>query len=85
VSLVPHRQIRATAAEETDRLRQWGSRLSDAARDAFLADPDGPIPDDYLDEVMAGGIRVIGIQRGNVSMEWSFPPQTRQFIKGQTG
>jgi hypothetical protein len=65
VSVVPRLQIRGNAAEETDRLRQWWSRLSDGARDAFLADADSLIPDDHLEEVMAGGIRVIGSQRGD--------------------
>ncbi len=74
-----------TVVDESAQLRQWWSRLTDGARAAFLADPDGPIPRGYLDEVMAGGIRVIGVQRPDASMEWSLPPQTRLFIKSRTG
>jgi hypothetical protein len=73
------------AVDETDQLRQWWRRLTDGARAAFLADPDGPIPPDYLDEAMAGGIRVLGVQRGRAGMQWSWPPETRVFIKRQTG
>jgi hypothetical protein len=73
------------AVDEADQLRQWWRRLTEGARAAFLADPDGPISPDYLDEAMAGGIRVIGVQRGGAGMEWSLPLQTRLFIKSQTG
>jgi hypothetical protein len=85
VSLGMQLPIPGAAVDETDQLRQWWSRLTDGARAALLADADGPISPDYLDEVLAGGIRVIGVQRGNAGMEWSLPPQTRAFIKSQPG
>jgi hypothetical protein len=70
-------------AEETDKLRQWWSRLSDAARDALSSDPAAPISAEHLDEILSAGSRVIGTQRGDASMEWSLPPETCDFIRSQ--
>jgi hypothetical protein len=85
VAEVPELPMPNGAAEETDKLRQWWSRLSDAARDALSADPAAPIPAEHLDEVLSGGIRVIGRQRGGATMEWSLAPRTCAFVRSQVG
>ena len=74
---------RADAHDEIDELRRWWSRLSGAARAAFLGDPSGPIPREHLDDVMGAGIRLIGSQAAGAPMVWSFPPATQAFIGQQ--
>jgi len=75
--------VRNPAPEDHERLAQWWRGLDARARAAFLADPDSPIPDEHLDQVMAGGVRIIGEQTGGPTMRWTFSPTTRAFIATQ--
>jgi hypothetical protein len=75
--------LRQPAPEEHERLAQWWRGLDERTRAAFLADPGGPIPDEYLDQVMAGGVRIIGELTGGPTMRWTFSPTAREFIATQ--
>lgn len=75
--------LRTPAPEEHERLAAWWRGLDARTRAAFSADPDAPIPDEYLDQVMAGGVRIIGEQTGGPTMRWTFSPTTREFIATQ--
>jgi hypothetical protein len=70
-------------ARDQQRLAQWWSRLSASARSAFSADPDAPIAAEFLDQVMVGGVRIVGHLSGGQSMQWRFASETRDFIAGQ--
>jgi hypothetical protein len=69
--------------DDPDRLALWWSRLSAPARSAFAADPDGPISTEFLDEVMVGGVRIVGYLAGGQPMQWRFAAQARDFIAHQ--
>jgi hypothetical protein len=72
-------------AAEASQIEQWWKGLSPDARSAFSACLDGPIPAEYLDEVLAAGIRVVGAQNGDTSMVWRFSPRVRRFIAHAAG
>lgn len=73
----------ALSGADRDRLRQWWSRLSAPARTAFAADPEAPIASEFLDEVMVGGVRIVGYLSSGQSMQWRFATETREFIARQ--
>lgn len=67
-------------AAEASQIQQWWKGLSLEARSAFSACLDGPIPAEYLDEVLTAGIRVVGAQHPGGSMVWRFSPRVQSFI-----
>ena len=67
-------------AIEAGQLQQWWGGLSPDARAAFVACAQGPIPAEHLDAVLAGGIRVVGLQRGDAPMVWHFAARVQNFI-----
>jgi hypothetical protein len=71
------------ATVDQDRLAQWWGGLSAIARARFAAAPDEPVPSELLDEVMVGGVRIVGQLAGGESMQWRFAAETREFIVRQ--
>jgi hypothetical protein len=68
-------------SEET--LREWWDELTEPARRALAADPEAPVPREFVAELMdlQGSVMLIPFrQLGNGAMSYLLPSRARAFV-----